>query len=345
MKSIITFALLIVCINLFAVDNFPGNCLEFDGIDDYVNQGNPASLNLQTFTLATWFYRTGDGVTVGTGAGGIAAEPLITRGRGASDGSNHDINYFMGIRGNPKVLVADFEDMADGTNHPIIGTTVIEDNKWYHAVATYDGTTWSLYLNGNLEAQSTEDATPRYDCIQYNAVGTTLNSTEVPSGYFKGWIDEASIWNTARTQADIQSGMHDTLIGTEPNLVSYWQFNESGGTAASDHVSANNGTLHNMDDDDWITSSAPIFTGSGTEADPYWISNLDELGWLSGNSAYWDEYYIQTADIDASDTQYWNSGAGFSPIGIDSDSPFSGNYNGQDHTIDALFIDRSATKK
>ena len=34
-------------------------------------------------------------------------------------------------------------------NHPIIGTTVVTSNVWHHAAATYDGTTWRLYLDGD----------------------------------------------------------------------------------------------------------------------------------------------------------------------------------------------------
>ena len=61
------------------------------------------------------------------------------------------MNYFLGIDSTTRVLVADFEDTAGGGNHPVLGTTVICDGLWYHAAATYDGTTWRLYLNGVLE--------------------------------------------------------------------------------------------------------------------------------------------------------------------------------------------------
>ena len=79
--------------------------------------------------------------------------------------------------------------------------------------------------------------------------------------------------------------------------------------------------------------------GSGTEADPYQVETLDNLLWISTNSSSWSSYFEQIADIDASSTTDWNSGAGFSPIG--NGSPyFTGSYNGQDHTIDGLFINR-----
>ena len=55
--------------------------------------------------------------------------------------------------------------------------------------------------------------------------------------------------------------------------------------------------------------------GTGISGDPYLISNLSDLEYLSENDQYWDKHFLQTADIDAADTQNWNSGEGFSPIG------------------------------
>ncbi|MDD4961525.1 MAG: GLUG motif-containing protein, partial [Candidatus Marinimicrobia bacterium] len=88
------------------------------------------------------------------------------------------------------------------------------------------------------------------------------------------------------------------------------------------------------------TAVAPS-AGDGSEGNPYQIATLANLRWLSENSDKWASgiCFIQTADIDASETQYWNDGVGFSPIG-NSDTKFEGNYNGSGHTISGLFINR-----
>ena len=61
------------------------------------------------------------------------------------------------------MVAADFEGKDDpgttGQNTPIVGTTPIADNEWHHAAATFDGTTFAVYLDGNLEARSTPDST------------------------------------------------------------------------------------------------------------------------------------------------------------------------------------------
>ena len=72
-----------------------------------------------------------------------------------------------------------------------------------------------------------------------------------------GLIDEVSIWDIALNANQIQDMMLLSLSGTESGLISYWQFNETSGTLASDIASSNDGTLTNMTNDDWINSTVP----------------------------------------------------------------------------------------
>ncbi len=87
------------------------------------------------------------------------------------------------------------------------------------------------------------------------------------------------------------------------------------------------------------------FTGEGNEESPYLIENLMDLRILSENQTLWSSSFEQTTDIDASDTQNWNEGAGFSPIGTQMQSSFrfNGYYFGDHHKILNLFIDRPET--
>ena len=115
----------------------------------------------------------------------------------------------------------------------------------------------------------------------------------------------------------------------------------------------------------YLNLSAGTYSGgSGTLADPYKLSNLSDLKELCLNEDDWGSgiYFVQTANIDASETQYWddsdddsdgnkfndpndltNTGTndGFSTIGNNLKS-FAGEYNGQNFTISNLFINRSS---
>lgn len=84
-----------------------------------------------------------------------------------------------------------------------------------------------------------------------------------------------------------------------------------------------------------------IASGSGTEADPYVISTLDELVCLSNMTSLWDKHFVLGNDIDAYDTRFLRDKSGFNPIGYDEDIRFTGSFNGQGYTISDLYINRS----
>lgn len=86
--------------------------------------------------------------------------------------------------------------------------------------------------------------------------------------------------------------------------------------------------------------------GTGTIGDPYQIATKTDLKTLSDSSIYLDKNFIQTADIYFTSADYlptgdfYYGGSFFSPIGNLSIVPFTGSYNGQNHTIDSLKINR-----
>ncbi|SKB01648.1 Calcineurin-like phosphoesterase [Prosthecobacter debontii] len=245
-------------INVTVIPQAGTEGLFFDGVNDYVTFGNTPALGLASFTLECWFRRDGAGVAASTGSGGVSAIPLVTKGRGESDGSNVDCNYFLGIRADSGVLTADFEDMATGLNHPVSGTTPVQTGQWQHAAVTFDSTAkeWRLYLNGALEAVlETDGQVPRSDSIQHAGLATAMTSTGAAAGYFLGAMDEARIWNYARTQSEIQASINEQ-IPSATGLVGRWGMNEGTGTTITSTASgALTGTLRN---DPLWTTGAPF---------------------------------------------------------------------------------------
>ncbi|HET8948766.1 MAG TPA: LamG domain-containing protein, partial [Candidatus Polarisedimenticolia bacterium] len=212
----------------------PGNYgLDLDGQGAYVDLGAPASLGATVFTLEAWVRRQGPGLAADTGA--VQAIPILARGReeAGSEGNDLDLNWFLGLRAGDGVLVADFEDVSDGSNHPVAGTTPVVPNVWAHVAAVYDGATWRLYLNGGLEATLAVGGTPRSDSRAHAAIGTALDSTGAPQGWFDGVVDEVRVWNVARSQAEIQSGA-TAAIPSAPGLAGRWALDEGLGSVALD---------------------------------------------------------------------------------------------------------------
>lgn len=235
--------------------NIPANtALKFDGNNDFVTMGAAPELNVggppsNGLTLECWFRKDGAGKTSGSGSGGVTAVPLFGKGRGESDGSNVDCNIFFGIT-TTGILVADFESQASGLNHPITATNApIVNGTWYHAAVTYDGatSTWNIYLNGvqvGTASASVANSVPRFDSIQHFGIGAAFNSTGVPEGAFNGIIDEARVWNYARSSAEIAASK-DTELSTGTGLIGRFGLNEGFGTATGSTVSSTVGTLTN----------------------------------------------------------------------------------------------------
>jgi hypothetical protein len=93
-------------------------------------------------------------------------------------------------------------------------------------------------------------------------------------------MDEVRLWNDVRTEKEIRDNMHTLVDPASANLVGYWQFNESSGTSAADSAGSNNGTLNNMTDADWVSSTAP-FGGGLVDDTTSFTSGTANLGTFS----------------------------------------------------------------
>ena len=228
-----------------------GTALQLNGTNQYATLGTASQLRSAAFTVELWFKRTGAGIGTSTGTGGFdnagttgLAIPLIAKGRAEAENVNADFNYLLGINSLTGKLVADFEEAQvaqggtqAGLNHPISGTAVIAaDSVWHHAAATYDGTTWNLYLDGVLDGTASVGRPANALTNVVTSVGSALNTTNVAAGFFAGVVDEVRIWNNARSQAQIQAAK-DTQItsGTgQTGLLGVWNLNEGANATLAD---------------------------------------------------------------------------------------------------------------
>ncbi|HUW26803.1 MAG TPA: MBG domain-containing protein [Gallionella sp.] len=115
-----------------------------------------------------------------------------------------------------------------------------------------------------------------------------------------------------------------------------------GGTAAS--YNFNGGKINLQAGDNFFTQLGSnvanamtwkVITDLGTAGSISGIDMQGINGSLAGN-------YVLGADINASATSGWNSGAGFMPIG-DNSNPFTGRFDGLGHIISNLTINRPMT--
>jgi len=145
---------------------------------------------------------------------------------------------------------------------------------WTHIAVSANGSNTYLYYNGSLVT------TNSWVENTWNQIELGRNRNEDRPGNYQ--IDEVRVWNASLTQSQIQAWMHkpiDTNHGnysnsTSDNLKAYYQMSNGSGTSLTDNsANSNTGTLTNMDNNDWVTSNAPISTLTSdytTDAEALW---------------------------------------------------------------------------
>lgn len=86
----------------------------------------------------------------------------------------------------------------------------------------------------------------------------------------------------------------------------------------------------------WDGAYAPWTQGSGTQADPYLIEIPQHLAWLAqkvndGTSTYNGVYFRLTSDLDMNSLEW-------TPIGNNTTNRFKGNFDGDGHFIDNIYM-------
>lgn len=107
------------------------------------------------------------------------------------------------------------------------------------------------------------------------------------------------------------------------------------GLAAAEPVAAQSGAP-SPDEYENILSG---MDGTGSESDPYIVTNVVELQAVAGDV---EAAFALGNDVDASQTSDWNDGAGFDPLG-DFDATFAGSFDGREYVITGLTINRPET--
>jgi hypothetical protein len=149
---------------------------------------------------------------------------------------------------------------TDGQGHGMHVQDVGERGVWVHCAMTFDGETKRLYIDGELVGSYYQPG--HIDGYETGIRFGRLTNLDLWN--FNGFIDEIRIWDVARTQQQIQQTMNIPLIGDEPGLIAYWNFDEGGGQSILD-ITGNGsdgylGLTPEVDENDpvWVESDAPI---------------------------------------------------------------------------------------
>jgi len=199
--------------------------LNFDGVDDYVSIPHNAAYNSNDLTVELWFKAP----TAQPGSGAYLATKW--------DGSGNDIEFAVSINSTGKAnFTVSKTDNTANVNATSAASFV--DGKWHHVAAVKAaGGALTLYVDG---VQAGTGALGQEGDQTTHPVRAGNQLSGASSFAFPGPICEFRIWNTVRTQTQIQQNLFKQLVGNESGLVGYWRFDDKSGTALDDLTATNN---------------------------------------------------------------------------------------------------------
>ena len=185
-----------------SVEGKIGKALNFDGVDDYIDAGNNASLNItNAITIEAWIKIPASF----TGWNGI-----IKKGKITADRPN---NYLLQGEANGRRLQLAYSRIGHN-NDWIISTKNLPLNKWTHIVAFFDRPNLKrgFYFNGESAGITAMVNEP----LISNNYPLLIGVSEPPTlRAVQATIDEVRIYNRALSAAEIKASFHsgnDTLL-------------------------------------------------------------------------------------------------------------------------------------
>ena len=157
-----------------------GNII-FDGINDYVEIANNSSLNISsTITLESWMYATSTSTVQN-----VICKSSQSQNTGyifpRTDNGWSNIYFYLHIGG-----------------WQTLNTTFPALNTWYHTVATYDGATMLIYLNGTQVASKAQSGT-----ITTNTNILAIGQQTGYGEYFGGRVASVKVYNRALNSTEV----------------------------------------------------------------------------------------------------------------------------------------------
>jgi len=176
---------------ILTIDRFgnPDAAYHFDGVDDHINCGHSPLLDVNHHTIAAWIR-----IDISSGHRRIVSKV---------DPHVHEA-IDLGINPDNRLRT----NFATGSekNHELLGSEVLENDRWYFVAVTYDGTKVALYVDGKVDSTF-----PRSGTVRTNGVDLAIGRhggypyPDEDDYWFSGSIDEVRIYNRALSDTEIQA--------------------------------------------------------------------------------------------------------------------------------------------
>ena len=194
--------------------------LDFDGVNDYVEVVDSASLDISNeVTIVVWV-KFNDLSQFGA---------MVSKRTVWSTASGYHLAF-------DKITVDGIEMRGRRYNYARAHDAGLVEGIWYHIVGILndDGSKNKVYIN----AVDSTVTTTASETIELNDLNVIIGSHSPPANYFNGTIDEVRIYNRSLSETEIR--YHYNKGGP----VAHWTFDEGNGLTAYDESdNSNDGTL------------------------------------------------------------------------------------------------------
>ena len=305
--------LVTICISSVSFGQTNNYSVDFDGVDDYIDNG-PFVLNMpQTYTL------------IGYIKFGMLNPSTFTYIY--SQATNGEIQMHQ----SPAGEVKSWTKLNNGGSVSV-GLPVTNTNEWHLVACIYDNINKvvKIYVDGTVN----QVTIPNGVSVQ-NFSGPALfgRQSNANANFWNGKIDNFTTWDFAWDEADLDTLGCPNFDGTEQGLIGFWNFEEGTGTTAGDlTANGNDGTLNGGTT--WSTDVPPY---NCCTPDPITTQPTDVTVPLNGTGMF------STTTSVASPTYQWqmDNGTGYMDLtnagqfsGVDSDMLTVSNVTlGQNNTL------------
>jgi hypothetical protein len=237
--------LLTVILTSIAQAQNGGYALQFDGADDYVEIPHNSLLNVDVVTMEMWMYWEAS----------VTTDTQFLIGKGFEQ-----LEIHTGYQ-NDQLQIVENALRFIPTNGVYFDTEAhsISQNQWNHIAFIYapGNSFYKCYINGK-ETPLTKRGGNTVTTAIINTTDSFLMGKRFGNDmYYRGRLDEVRIWNTVRTEAEINSNMFRELE-PQTGLVTYYKMSGGSGTTLSDN--SDNGINGSLSGAVWKVSGA--FSGA-----------------------------------------------------------------------------------
>ncbi|MBN2021570.1 MAG: LamG domain-containing protein [Pirellulales bacterium] len=265
-----------------------GGALKFDALDDRVDMGSPAALDITgALSMSLWLGRLGPNTS----------SYAALAGKNFSGGSVNDA-YYLSSMSNSQIVFGITPAVGDTVT--LGSNALVPTGSWHHVAAVFDpGARMALYIDGVLDNELTVGVPTEIRSVTSPFALGNLSAGSTTNAYcLNGYLDEVGVFDGVLGLPQIQTMATAPPPGgqspTPSALVGHWTLDDGQSdpattTAADATINGSNGTLLNFDSPpSWDTgrsNGALRFDGANDRVDVGATAALDIMSDLS--MAFW----------------------------------------------------------